>query len=157
MRDKINLQLFLRKYSQAAESRANLLRLQPRLRYSWTALAVAHHLAGDLQGASEMLDSYSELLDNIPSNDVEYSEVVLYKLEILLEANKAQAAQEVLDKEGKRIVDQEAKKQYSAAVLKKLGKTKAAELAYGDLLQDNSDNETYLNEYLLCRDVNVGG
>lgn len=155
LRDLINLQLFLRQYEGACISRLNLVRLQPRLRYSWTALAVAHHLNGDYGRASEILQTYCEMLDSVPPHDYDYSEVILYRIFVALEAKDYAKAAEVLEKEGRKIVDLQSKKELSAQIQIGLGKTKAAELAYQELLDDNSDSKDYLAAYLQTKGIDL--
>lgn len=155
LRDLINLQLFLRHYEGACISRLNLVRLQPRLRYSWTALAVAHHLNGDYARASEILQTYCEMLDSVPAHDYDYSEVVLYRIFVALESKDYAKANEVLEKEGRKIVDLQSKKELSAQIQIGLGRAKAAELAYQELLDDNSDNKSYLASYLETKGIEL--
>lgn len=133
-----------------------LLRLQPRLRYSWTALAVAHHLNKDYAKASEYLEAYCEMLDSVPAHDNDYSEVILYRIQVFIEAGQNEKAADLLEKEGKRIVDIKAKKEFSALVNKNLGKTKAAELTYAELVEQNPDEISYLKAYLESRGIDIG-
>lgn len=156
LRDLINVQLFLRQYDGACASRLHLLRLQPRLRYSWTALAVAHHLNGDYTRADELLQTYCDMLDSVPPNDYDYSEVILYRIQVAIEAKNFAKAAEVLEKESRRIVDLQTKKEFSAQIQLGLGKSKAAELAYQELLDDNSDQKQYLAAYLATKDIDLG-
>jgi len=151
----INLQLFLRQYEGACISRLNLVRLQPRLRYSWTALAVAHHLNGNYARASELLQTYCDMLESVPPHDYDYSEVVLYRIFVALEAKDYTKAAEVLEKEGRKVVDLQSKKELAAQIQTGLGKTKAAELAYQELLDDNSDHKGYLASYLETKGIKL--
>lgn len=132
-----------------------MARLQPRLRYSWTGLAVAHHLNGDYARAHELLETYCNMLDSVPPHDYDYSEVILYRVFIALEAKNFSKAADILEKEGKKIVDLQAKKEYSAQIQKGLGKTKNAEIAYQELLDDNSDNKQYLAAYMATKDIHL--
>ena len=156
LRDLINLQLYLRRYDAAIVSRLNLLRLQPRIRYNWTALAVAYHLHGDHARAIEYLNTYCDMLEAFPPHDFEYSEVVLYRLQLLLEAGRPDQAWQILERDGKRIVDIQGKKQMTATILRRLGKTKAAELRFAELLEDNPDHRGYIREYLTCKGIDLG-
>lgn len=156
LRDLINLQLYLRKYDAACQSRLHLLKLQPRIRYNWTAVAVAFHLAGNLSKASEYLAAYCDMIEDVPAHDFEYSEVILYRIQIHIEAGELGKARDLLDKEGKRIVDLQSKKEFSAEVQKGLGKAKVAELNYAEMLEENPDNVDYVKKYLSCKGIELG-
>ena len=96
------------------------------------------------------------MLDSVPPHDYDYSEVVRYRIFVALEAKNYTKAAEVMEKDGRRIVDLESKKELSAQIQQSLGKTKAAEIAYQELLDDNSDNKTYLAAYLATKDIDLG-
>lgn len=156
LRDMINLQLHLRKYDSAAASRLHLLRLQPRIRYNWTSVAVAYHLAGNYEKALEYLKAYSDMVESVPAHDFDYSEFVLYRIQVYIEAGKYKEGAELLEKEGRRIVDLLAKKELNAKLQKSLGKMKTAELSYVALLEDNPDHKGYVKEYLSCKGIDIG-
>lgn len=103
-----------------------------------------------------MLQTYCDILDSVPPHDYDYSEVILYRIFVALEAKDYAKAAEVLEKEGRRIVDLQSKKELAAQVQKGLGKTKAAELAYQELLDDNSDHQGYLAAYLETKGIDLG-
>lgn len=157
LRDLIALQLFLRHYDGAATSRLALLRLQPRIRHNWTAVAVAYHFAGDYARATEILQSYCDMMEQTPANDYEYSEVILYTAQVLAEGGHPDQALSLLDKESKRIMDVQTRKEMAAQMHKRIGKLKAAELRYTELLEDNPDNKTYVLQYLSCRGIELEG
>jgi len=95
------------------------------------------------------------MLDSVPSHDYDYSETTLYRIFIALENSDFAKASEVLEKDGRKIVDLVSKKEYAAQIQQGLGKTKAAELAYQGLLDDNPDNKQYLASYLLTKDIDL--
>lgn len=96
------------------------------------------------------------MLDSVPPHDYDYSEVILYRIFVALEAKEYGKAAEILEKEGRKIVDLESKKELAAQIQQGLGKTKAAEIAYQELLDDNSDNKKYLSAYLSTKDIDLG-
>lgn len=155
MRDLINVQLFSRQFAGAAKTRLQLLKQQPRIRHNWTAVAIALHLAGNYAKALEMLQAYTDMLEQVPPHDFEYSEVILYRAQVHEEAGQADKALELLDKEGRRIVDAQTRKEMVARLTKKLGKSKAAELKYVELLEDNADSKGYVTAYLSCRGIDL--
>lgn len=156
LRDLINLQLFLRQYEDAAISRLHLVRIQPRIRYNWVALAVTNYLAKNYSKAIEVLDAYTEMLENVPPHDFDYSEVQLFRAEVYIAAGQKEKAQELLEREGRKIVDVPAKKELGARLQREMGKVKAAELAYAELLEDNPDNKQHMKDYLACRGITLG-
>ena len=62
MRDAATIQAHLRQYDALVESRLTLLKLRPNVRQSWVALAVAHHLIGDLVEAEKIISHYEQTL-----------------------------------------------------------------------------------------------
>ncbi len=58
LRDSAQLQTHLRLFENAVETRHTILRLRPNQRQNWMALAVAHHLNGNMEEAKLVLESY---------------------------------------------------------------------------------------------------
>ena len=65
-RDLALLQVQMRDYEGYIVSRRAMLQARSGLRQSWTALAVAHHLNGDLAEAERVLTAYEDTLKNPP-------------------------------------------------------------------------------------------
>ena len=62
LRDAAHLQTQLRLYEQLVETRHTLLKLRPNLRQNWIALAVAHHLNGNLVESKKIMAAYERML-----------------------------------------------------------------------------------------------
>ena len=66
-RDLAILQVQMRDYQGYIQSRTAMLQARPQLRQSWTALAIANHLAGNLSEAENVLTTYEGTLKTTPS------------------------------------------------------------------------------------------
>lgn len=127
MRDAAQLQTQLRIYDGLVDTRYTLLRLRPNLRQHWIALAVAHHLNGNLIEAKKILEHYERTLKvspvnvdenvtsdfctkNVPDYDIEQSETLLYHVRLLEELGNYSEALTILDASAKSraIVDRTA-------------------------------------------------
>ena len=62
LRDAAQLQAHLRIFDGLVETRHTLLKLRPSLRSHWLALAVAHHLNGNLPEAKKILEHYERII-----------------------------------------------------------------------------------------------
>jgi peptide alpha-N-acetyltransferase len=62
LRDAAHLQTQLRTFDSLVDTRHTLLALRPALRQNWLALAVAHHLNGNLVDAKKVLEQYESIL-----------------------------------------------------------------------------------------------
>jgi tetratricopeptide (TPR) repeat protein len=143
-RDLAVLQVQLRAFPGYIQSRIAMLKARPNLRQNWTALAVAHHLDGNLVEAENILTKYEESLSSQPSkNDLENSEAILYKNSIIAESGDIQRALEHLESEGKQSMDRLAAMELQAGYLVKLGNKEGAAGAYRDLLNRNPDHVEY--------------
>ena len=121
-----------------------MLQKRQVVRQNWTALAIAHHLAGDLKAAENVLDLYEGTLKNPPpKSDIEHNEAVLYKNMIIAEMGELERALEHLESAQKTTLDRTAVLEMRADYLLRLGKTKEAEQAYRDLLARNSEYRLY--------------
>ncbi len=65
LRDSAQLQTHLRLFENAVETRHTILRLRPNQRQNWMALAVAHHLNGNMEEAKLVLESYFRSLKDV--------------------------------------------------------------------------------------------
>ncbi|KAI0006452.1 N-terminal acetyltransferase A, auxiliary subunit [Xylariaceae sp. FL0662B] len=143
-RDLAFLQIQMRDYQGYIQSRTAMLQARPQLRQNWTALAVAHHLSGDLAQAEKVLTTYEDSLKTPPSrNDYENSEAVLYKNSIIAEMHDYQRALDHLDSVTKNCLDQLAILELRAEYLAKLAKKEEAADAYRALIDRNPEHPDY--------------
>ena len=153
-RDLALLQMQMRDYQGYIQSRSAMLQARPAFRQNWTALAIAHHLAGDLDEAAKVLTTYEDTLKTPPPvADMEHSEAVLYKNAILSEAGKVDKALEHLEKVGERVPDVLAVMEMKADYLLRLGRKSEAEEAYNALLDRNPENSIYYNALVRAKGI----
>lgn len=143
-RDLALLQVQMRDYQGYLTSRKGMLQARSGARQSWTALAIAHHLAGDLVEAERTLTAYEETLKNPPSkSDFENSEAVLYKNSLIAEQGDFARALEHLESAGKHTLDRLALLELRAEYLAKLGRKEEAVKAYRALIDRNPEYKIY--------------
>ncbi|KAI1735409.1 tetratricopeptide [Xylaria scruposa] len=146
-RDLAFLQIQMRDYQGYIQSRTAMLQAKSQLRQNWTALAVAHHLAGDLTQAEKVLTTYEESLKSPPSHtDYENSEALMYKNSIIAETGDYQRALDHLESIAKHNLDRLAVLELRAEYFTKLGKKEEAEKAYRALLERNPEHPEYYNK-----------
>ncbi|GAA96273.1 uncharacterized protein L969DRAFT_56681 [Mixia osmundae IAM 14324] len=154
LRDLAALQIYQRQYEAALESRLLMLRLQPKIRPNWASLAVSYHLLGDLARAADTLRAYLSLLEEVPPQDYEYSETVLYLVSVLEEADQPRTALDALHGHTQFIVDKTTRDELTARLLVKVGEKQEGLQAWRKLLASNAENYTYLRGYLAASDLN---
>ncbi|KAI9050717.1 hypothetical protein LZ554_004837 [Drepanopeziza brunnea f. sp. 'monogermtubi'] len=143
-RDLALLQIQMRDYEGYIISRNAMLQARSGLRQSWTALAVAYHLNGDLADAERVLTAYEESLKNPPlKTDFENSEAVMYKNSLIAEQGNIQQAYDHLQSAGKYNLDRLAVQELRATYLSKLGRKDEAAKAYRVLIDRNSEHKEY--------------
>jgi N-alpha-acetyltransferase 15/16, NatA auxiliary subunit len=143
-RDLALLQMQMRDYPGYIQSRRAILQARTALRQNWTALAVAQHLAGDLTDAERTLTAYEETLKlPLPKSDLEVSEAILYKNNIIAEMGEVERALEHLDAVAKHCPDRTAVMEMRAQFLLTLGRMEEAANAYRALLSRNAENRSY--------------
>ncbi|OHE94498.1 tetratricopeptide [Colletotrichum orchidophilum] len=143
-RDLAILQVQMRDYAGYISSRTAMLQARPQLRQSWTALAIAHHLSGDLSAAENVLTTYEGTLKSTPSrSDYENSEAVMYKNTIIAEQGDYQRALEHLENAAKHNLDRLEFLELRAKYLVKLGKKEEAIAAWEALVERNADRPAY--------------
>ena len=148
-RDLALLQVQMRDYQGYIQSRAAMLQARPQLRQNWTALAVAHHLAGDLTQAEKVLTTYEESLKTPPSKtDFENSEAVMYKNSVIAESGDYQKALDHLNSIAKHNLDRLAVLESRALYLSKLGRKEEAVAAYRALVNRNPEHPDYYDRLL---------
>lgn len=144
LRDLALLQCQMRDFQGLIQSRKTQLQARPQFRQNWTAMAVAHHLAGDLVQAEKVLNTYEETLKNPPlKSDLEHAEAVLYKNTIIAETGDYQRALDHLNKIYKTNLDRTGVMELKADYLLQLDKKTEAEAAYRALLERNAENRLY--------------
>ena len=156
-RDLAILQVQMRDYQGYVQSRLAMLQARPQLRQNWTALAVAHHLAGNLQDAENILSTYEDTLKVQPSKtDFENSEAVMYKNMIIAETGDIQRALDHLESAAKTNLDRLAVMEARAKYLTQLGKKEEAANAYRALLDRNSEHPQYYSDLINVLDIKEG-
>ncbi|KAL2889298.1 N-alpha-acetyltransferase 16, NatA auxiliary subunit [Ceratocystis lukuohia] len=143
-RDLAVMQIQTRDYQGYIASRAAILQGRPQLRQNWTALATAHHLAGNLAEAENILNTYEKTLKTAPSKyDLEHSEAIMYKIDIIIGQGEYERALKELDGPGKQNLDRVAYMEARANVLCKLDRKDEAVAIYRKLLERNPDYSVY--------------
>ncbi|KAK0666459.1 putative NMDA receptor-regulated protein 1 [Cercophora samala] len=143
-RDLAILQVQTRDYEGYVQSRFAMLKARPQLRQNWTALAIAHHLEGNLQEAERILTTYEKSVSAAPAKtDFENSEALLYKNTIIAEQGETERALEHLEQECKKCLDRLAVMELRARYLAELGRKEEAETAYRALIDRNPDHTDY--------------
>ncbi|KAJ5972168.1 uncharacterized protein N7479_002086 [Penicillium vulpinum] len=154
-RDLALLQMQMRDYQGYIRSRSAMLQTRPGFRQNWTALAIAHHLAGDLAEAEKVLTTYEDTLKGAipPVADMENSEATLYKNTIIAETGNLERALENLEAVGYRCTDVLAVMEMKADYLLRLDRKADAEAAYTALLERNPDNSIYYNGLIKAKAI----
>jgi tetratricopeptide (TPR) repeat protein len=157
LRDLALLQIQMRDYQGYITSRRAMLQASTHVRPNWTALAVAHHLSGNLEEAERVLTTYEETLKSPPSKtDFENSEAVMYKNSLIAEMGDTQKALDHLEEAAKHNLDRLAVMECRAKYLTKLGKKEEAIKAYRALIDRNSEYKTYYDGLTAVMDIEPG-
>ena len=144
LRDLSLLQVQLRDYQGYIESRRTMLQKRQVVRQNWTALAVAHHLAGEMKAAENVLSLYEGTLKQAPpKTDIEHSEAVLYKNTVIAETGDIQRALDHLESVKNVSLDRTAVMEMRADYLLQLQRYDEAETAYRDLITRNPELRVY--------------
>ncbi|KAJ5183599.1 N-terminal acetyltransferase A complex subunit n.t1.c1 [Penicillium capsulatum] len=153
-RDLALLQMQMRDFQGYIQSRSAMLQARPGMRQNWTALAIAHHLSGDLEEAEKVLTTYEDTLkETLPVADMENSEALLYKNTIIAESGNLERALEHLEKVGYRCTDVLAVMEMKADYLLRLNRKAEAEEAYNVLLDRNPENSIYYNGLVKAKSI----
>ena len=156
-RDLAHLQIQMRDYQGYIQSRRNMLQQKPGFRQNWTALAIAHHLSGNLDEAENVLNTYEETLKQTPPRtDMEHWEAVLYKNTIIAESGNIEKALDHLEAVGKKSPDVLGVLEMKADYLLKLDRKMEAESAYTTLLERNPENSTYYDGLIKSKSLSEG-
>jgi tetratricopeptide (TPR) repeat protein len=128
-----------------------MLRLQPKLRSNWVGLAVAYHLAGQLDKADEVLSKYEGMLEEVKKGDYELGEIVLYHARLLEDMGKLEEAWTYLDRSRDRIVDRKGWQEAKARVLYRLGRSEEAASVWLEQIDDNPESHANIRGYVEAR------
>lgn len=156
-RDLATLQVQIRDYQGYIQSRTAMLQARPQLRQSWTALALAHHISGNLAEAERVLTTYEGTLKNAPSrNDLENSEIIMYKNSLIAEQGDYERALTHLEDAAKHNLDRLALLENRAEYLSRLGRNEEAAKAYRALIDRNPDHQTYYGKLVDALGIEEG-
>ena len=145
----------MRDYQGYLQSRLAMVQAKPQLRQSWTGLAVAHHLAGNLDEAERILTMYEDTLKNPPlKTDIEHSEAIMYKNMIIAESRDTKRALEHLESSAKHNLDRAAVMESRARYLTELGRKDEAVAAWRALLDRNTEHPDYY--FSLIKALEIG-
>ncbi|MCJ1311499.1 hypothetical protein MMC25_005171 [Agyrium rufum] len=142
-RDLALLQIQTRDFEGYQQSRRAMLDSQSNLRTNWTALAIAQHLAGNLEEAEKTLTVAEDIFKSGSKTDQESQEIAMYKNTIIAERGEYEKALEHLAVIGKKYPDRTAVLEMRASYLLKLERFEAAEKAYRTVLDRNPDYRAY--------------
>lgn len=156
-RDLAMLQIQIRDYQGYITSRANMVQARPHIRQNWTALAIAHHLAGELDQAEKTLTHFEtdnrDTIAGLPKHEIENSEAIMYKNTIIAERGDYKRALEHLEEACKHNLDRLAVVELRAEYNAKLGNKEAAEKAYRALIDRNSEHTKYYTKLAEVLDI----
>lgn len=156
-RDLAVLQIQMRDYQGYVQSRLAMLQARPQLRQSWTGLAIAHHLAGNLTDSEHILKTFEETLKTQPSkSDLEHSEAIMYRNMVIAETGDYQKALDHLESTCKQNLDRLSYLEARALYLAKLGNKEEAAKAYRALLDRNPDHTEYYDALVEVSDIPEG-
>ncbi|ROV86969.1 hypothetical protein VSDG_10077 [Cytospora chrysosperma] len=156
-RDLAILQIQMRDYQGYVQSRLAMLQQRPQLRQSWTGLAIAHHLAGNMTEAENILKTFEETLKTPPpKTDIEHAEAVMYRNMIIAETGDIQRALDHLESACKQNLDRLTYLESRAKYLAQLGRKEEAVQAYRTLLDRNPDRTEYYGSLISVMDLPEG-
>lgn len=133
-----------------------MLQQKPGFRQNWTALAIAHHLAGNHEDAENVLTTYEDTLKNKnkPSRtDIEHWEAVLYQNTIIAESGELERAFDHLEAVGKNSPDVLGVMELRADYLLRLKRHSDAEAAYSALIERNPENSDYYDGWSKAKEL----
>ncbi|KAJ2980823.1 hypothetical protein NQ176_g2416 [Zarea fungicola] len=148
-RDLAILQIQIRDYQAYIQSRNAMLQARSGARQNWTALAIAHHLAGNLTEAETVLTTFEDTIKATPSRyDLEHSEAVMYKNSIIAEQGDYQRALKHLETDAKQNLDRLAFLEKRAEYMLKLNRKEDAAKAYRALIDRNCEHAPYYTQLI---------
>lgn len=158
-RDLAILQIQMRDYAGYVQSRHAMLQARPQPRQNWTALAIAHHLDGNLAEAERILTTYEDTLKNPPpKTDIEHSEAILYKNRIIAETGDIQRALDHLESDSvTNSLDRLSVLERRAEYLTTLGRQEDAAAAWRTLIDRNPDHPAYYQSLVKALGLDAEG
>jgi len=173
LRDAAQLQAQLHQYEVLQETRLHILKLRPGLRSNWIGLIVAYRLAGNVPACRKLLSEYLAFIkvwyvkflimalthsQDVPANDVEYSELILYHIDFLEEQGDLGEALAMLHQytESGVIMNRLHAATVQPRLLLKLGRTDEAVEAYRALVDRNPDCYDSYRDLLKSQDIDLG-
>ena len=142
LQDLSMLQVQLRLLPDFLETRRKLLALKPTSRMHWFTFASALHLLKRYSQAIGVVEAYEKTVEGSDEplrEPYEYSEMLMYKNQLLEEGGRQQHALEHLDSIKEKVVDVVAWKQKRAQLLLQLRRFAEARELYLELLQRNPE------------------
>ena len=152
LRDLGSVQIQLRDYDGFLTTKLETLELKPSLKINWISLAIAYHLVKNWDSACKVIDTFMESWNGTRDNrfadrivDYEISELILYKLFILEEAEKWDSLLEAIEVSKNLILNKTSLLEFTAKSLAASSQKERAMETYKILLQRNPDNRKYLD------------
>ncbi|TKR77373.1 hypothetical protein L596_018361 [Steinernema carpocapsae] len=151
LRDLSLLQVQLRDYEGYRDTKYTLLKLRPNARMSWISYATAFHLLGNHDMALKVTAQYIENNPPDAKFDYEHSELLMYQVMILREAQQPKEALEKLEENAKLIIDHVGYEETRAEILMEMGELEKAERQYWQLIKRNPERKIYYEQIEKCR------
>lgn len=151
LRDLSLLQVQMRDLEGYRETRHQLFKLRPSQQNSWIGFAMSYHLLGDLETATNILDTFRQSQKDNETHDYRHSELLLYQNQILVEAGHLERALKHLDEFSAQIVDKLAVKEVKGELLIRLDRHEEAVPIYQGLVKLNPENVGYYRKYIEAR------
>ncbi|KEG08467.1 putative N-acetyltransferase subunit Nat1 [Trypanosoma grayi] len=133
LRDISSICVQLRDWEHFVETRQKMVTLKASVRANWIALSCGHRMLGHTELAAAVMDVMTNIMD-AGDNNVEKSEVHLYRVELELARNAPARALELLKKHDAEIVDEAEKTLLGAKAYTLLGQKVEAEKRYMELI-----------------------
>eukprot|EP01094_Clydonella_sp_ATCC50884_P014490 TRINITY_DN2493_c0_g1_i2.p1 TRINITY_DN2493_c0_g1~~TRINITY_DN2493_c0_g1_i2.p1 ORF type:complete len:703 (-),score=258.59 TRINITY_DN2493_c0_g1_i2:6-2114(-) len=141
MRDLAMVQIHVRDVAGYLATRHQMFMDNPKQGHHWMGFAVATHLCGNLDQAVKVLTSYADIITN--KDDMEYSEVIMYRHSILEERGDLEEVLKDLYEIRPRVADKTLLREKEADLLFRMGRAAEAEPIYRELLELNPENLQY--------------
>ncbi|KAK7206352.1 putative acetyltransferase catalytic subunit [Myxozyma melibiosi] len=144
LRDLALLQVQMRNLDGFISSRKQILSQRPEIRQNWTALAIGYALVKDYALAESILQKYEDaMIEAAKPDDIEHSELLLFKNWIIHQSGDVKRALEDLEKIADVVLDKLCVLEYRALYLLELGRSEEAARAYRKLINRNPDCKAY--------------
>ncbi|TKR77240.1 hypothetical protein L596_018250 [Steinernema carpocapsae] len=154
LRDLSLLQVQLRDYEGYHDTMQTLMMLRPTDVMGWISYAIASHLLGNHELALKILQTYVDFMSANPWDakfDYKHSELLMYQVMILREAQQPKEALEKLEENSMFVTDEDCHQEARAEILLEMGELEKAELQYWQLIKRNSERKIYYEQIEKCR------